>query len=325
MKILSFIFIFALSLLMGEKESDSILPFLNQFNRPFCLIEFSPDRDSFSFNIARDFPSVVVFHKEPTFVYICEAKDDADNILLLTRPLNLELFTKITECEHFDVALFLHFFEKKQFQSLDYLSVALEMGWLNFIKISKDEGSWSLEAAKFLKAKGANSIWESKESALYFFIKPNNLIKRKFWVRPVKEPFYPVEVTYDTKFLIKPLEKEVKTRWDPGINLMTYKAMGGAYPKNSILKEELSLLRSVKTGDWMMNNIIIEGSSLKMIDLSDPRAGPIRRFGWRNYCSDARFNNHCKVIDTEDTTLVEEMLHKMVREGGSIDLLKKGK
>lgn len=58
--------------------------------------------------------------------------------------------------------------------------------------------------------------------------------------------------------------------WVPGINLCTFKMCGGAYPTIQQLQNSLLKCKQPKHTDWMVNNMILQGWNIHLIDADDP-------------------------------------------------------
>ena len=60
------------------------------------------------------------------------------------------------------------------------------------------------------------------------------------------------------------------TQWLTGINLLTFKMLHGVYPSNERIKKSLKKLKNVVHNDWTINNMIIQGNKISLIDNDDP-------------------------------------------------------
>ncbi|MCI5053051.1 MAG: hypothetical protein MRY21_07975 [Simkaniaceae bacterium] len=120
-------------------------------------------------------------------------------------------------------------------------------------------------------------------------------------------PFYPwkrftVSSTYnDIRFKKVNTKRgqccEAELEWIPGINLVSYLIYNGHHPSRAIAAELLPI--DLTHTDWMPNNVIVQGSRLRLIDFSDPPyTGPRSR------------NNRCEVMRPKAQKLLRESLDK---------------
>lgn len=321
---LSSLFLFAIIALFPLRADDkyeTLCHYLNQFSRPFSLCELSPSGlQPYAFRIAASYPSEIVFHKEGQgFLELCKYKSALKNIVLLTRPLNTERLQLLTECEHFDISLLLNFFDETAHQSIEELELVLHLAWLNFIEIKSWVASpWREKAIQFLESKGAKRIYQSEESSLYLYVQTSAALKRKYWIRQPLPPLYPLIVSYDKKWLIKPIGEEfggdIKVPWISGINLVTYKMMEGKYPSKELLTKWFTDLKKVETSDWVMHNMIVTGSALHFIDTLDPRLTEPKKEPNGDYCSPCRFRNYFIILDSEDLPTYEKWMRRLDKD-----------
>ena len=93
--------------------------------------------------------------------------------------------------------------------------------------------------------------------------------------------------------------------WIPGINLLTFKMCQGAYPTPEMLKEELSVIRDPSHNDWMINNMIVQGNKIELIDYNDPTHNPGGPGGGNNALIDELYINHSRLMDLNDPVKIE--------------------
>ena len=96
----------------------------------------------------------------------------------------------------------------------------------------------------------------------------------------------------------------IKSKWVPGINLLTFKMCNGIYPEKITIKNAIQNLQNIKSNDWMPNNMVIQGKKIELIDRDDPN-------GKINF-NKKRFNNILKLIDIDSPEKVKDFFWKSI-------------
>ena len=103
-------------------------------------------------------------------------------------------------------------------------------------------------------------------------------LARKQWLFPHESnDNLKIESDYQKRTLIKKLPDIPAKRvsdWEPGINLMTFLMYKGAYPPRKQIKKALKNIMDKTHNDWTVNNMILQGNKLCLIDWNDPTHGP---------------------------------------------------
>ncbi|MCF7806788.1 MAG: hypothetical protein K9M07_02850 [Simkaniaceae bacterium] len=303
-----------------------ISSYLDRFERPFTLIEFGASQGYVSLRSAYDFPNSVcvislALHRhqvvfEEHLYSICEENNACENLILLAEPLSLDKIYHLADCEHFDIAFLPHIIEDYQNQWKSYLEAICRLTSAVIISIPK-EGSfphyskYKRDLLGFLKSRQAVEIGQNSNGEVSLFILHANpeYLKRKSWVLPeMGEKSHRIISNFETKWLMKKESdmngQKQMTNWEPGINLITFKMLRGIYPEKEKLKKELKRLQSIFHTDWMINNMIIQGNSLILIDHDDPR----RDRNPKIHCSDERLKKHCELIDLDHPEEIKKRL-----------------
>ena len=304
---------------------EVIKQFLINYNRSFTMLDLGASQGYYSIRAAYDFTQSVFVMIEGNnqhypkvgsqLLDICKANNKLNNIIFLNKKICLPDLQKLQKCEHFDIILclnILHWFPK------NWKTVAntiLGMGDYVIIETPPIENVVNKQANKtikdiidYLKKKGAKILAKvprhtsNNESSIYLIETKKMFLEQKCWItipREKKET-HKIISSFDEKKLIKEVDWPPKTfiesNWEPGINLVTFKMYHGAYPSKSTIKKSIKKLSTIRTNDWMPNNMIIQGNNLVMIDTNDPTHGP-NGPGGGAFFSPQRLNKILKFVD----------------------------
>ncbi len=263
------LFLFPCFVFAHYEEVESLLC---RYQRAFTVLDVHAGNGDFSFQIAKEFPNAVcvMLESEPALQEFCQRKK-LENTILLTFPINSELLQHLSECEHFDVVLLLSQLSSKQPGWQAVIDACRAMGHHVFFGTP----SFDLPLQEHLFSKGAKAL--NSTNTLFYLESPSIwTLQRKTWMRScMTQKDYRLTYSFLEKQFEKPLngrEKKQKTTvvWVPGINLCTFKMCGGAYPTSQQLKKSLSKCKQKNHTDWMMNNMILQGTNIHLIDADDP-------------------------------------------------------
>ena len=97
-----------------EARYKIIREVLNNYRRPFCMLDIGASQGYFSFRAAHDYDCVCVMIEGNNAEYprvgsqlldLCKANDSLENIILLNKEVVPEDLLKLGECESFSVVL----------------------------------------------------------------------------------------------------------------------------------------------------------------------------------------------------------------------------
>lgn len=272
-----------------DNSYHTIKTFLAQYKRSFTLLDIDAEQGEYSFNTAQDFPdSVCVMieadspgrpNKAEQLLSLCNTQQ-LHNILFLNKLFTANNLRHLSECEHFDVILImngLHIFEdwRERFDAL------LNMGDNIIVSVhAKAQHDKDEAITNYIIAHGGELLQSVHDpivetDVLLYLIRSNKkMLRRKTWLLPpLKNDDYVIESSFSEKKLIKkaywPSNSYQTTHWIAGINLLTFKMCNGAYPSQETLNKSLFTLKSQPHTDWMINNMVIQGSRLAWIDVCD--------------------------------------------------------
>lgn len=306
MKYPTLVFLFFLNTIFSSNSNniydDIICPLLNQYQRSFTLIDIGCTIDTHSFKIAQNYDSVCVISSTDKQVLNSCKDQNIQNVILLNKGFTPDELKHLNECEHFDVIFGLNIKEKFKDHWHEAVIAILHLGDYVILETSIDDNNIekiiSTEAGLILDKK----ICNDKQTSIYIIKMPNKYLKRKTWLRSVMDKnIYKIESTFTEKNLIKPISwpknNFCTTSWVPGINLCTFKMCNGIYPTNEMLKQSLTNLKNVEHTDWLINNMVVQGDKLSLIDCDDESC--------KMFFSEESFKAHEEILDLDEPIKIE--------------------
>ncbi len=255
---------------LSDGRYDLVIPLLNNYQRPFTVLDIGAvDYGSCSCAIAHKYEAVCVMVSIDDLVPVCKAQHNLDSLIALHTFLAPKQLRHLGECEHFDVVLAFDFFKNYGSCWQDAIDAFVTMGDHVIIEIPCN----NISMKTYVEKKGGCFLGtvcneQSFFAELYEITLSNQSLKRTTWFRPAcDDEHYYIESSFERKQLIKHFYEY--TEWVPGINLCTFKMCHGSYPTTAMLKEQLKKLDDKQHTDWFMNNIIVQGNKLALIDGTD--------------------------------------------------------
>jgi hypothetical protein len=280
-----------------EERFKIVHSILQRYKRPFTLLDIGAAQGYFSMRAAEIYPeSVFVMMEGSNAVYpqiskqlgsICELNHHLGNLIWLDKPLILEDLKNIRTCEHFDVVLLLNIVHWFPNQWKEIIDIVYSMSHLTILEVPPIEPSLPSEQLQLRKQIHAYLSTLASESvqgvprhthlSLYttYYILENKgpfSIHRTSLIHPAYgDRQHWIHCDYKTKQLQKIDQVapflNYTSDWQPGINLITYLMLQGAHPS----REEITQVLPVEYAhrDWMLNNMILQGRRLVLIDMND--------------------------------------------------------
>ncbi len=286
----------------GERDCapryEVIKEFLAQYERPFTVLDLGANKGYFSLHAAHDFPHgtfvmVEGDHYEYTgiareLLNLCRMNTERDNLIFLKKLVKLDDLRRLSDCEHFDVTfafnIFHHFGTKQWKEVIDAVldgsdhvivenppqeTVAPE--WQNKLRQDIEDYLYSQGGKLLAKVKRHTS---DSYSSMIVVSRPRGFLRRNIWFKPyVKDGDYVITSDFKKKILTKPFEypklRQEDVEWHRGINLVTFKMMNGVYPEIDTVKALVREMTMLKTNDWVVSNMILQGSRMVLIDCDD--------------------------------------------------------
>ena len=270
---------------------------LSRYSRPFTMLDIGAAQGYYSLRSAEKYPhSVFVMLEGNNQAYprigdqlksIC-VENNLSNTILLQHKIDVAQIGKLSKCEHFDVVLalnILHWFGDRWRELATHI---ISMGYDIIIETPPVEGHLTSDQKReranilnFLKHHKATLLGEvprhtheGLSSGIYHIRgKRSKILMKSWWSKAGPKEEHYIKCDYDQKSLTKidnRFNSHVReTNWIPGINMISFLCCYGSYPLNEVIKAEIKSLSIIQSDDWMINNMIVQGKALEMIDLED--------------------------------------------------------
>jgi len=272
----------------GERECASryaaIKVELNRYRRRITMLDLGASEGYFSFRAVADFAAVaVMIEGGPQLLQLCEANALPGTILLQQR-VSVEGLEALADCEHFDVVLalnVLHHFP----DAARAVEAVMRLGDVTIIETPPpgDVGACGQsvipELHQDLLDRGGREIARTPshtadiDRPMWVFETPKTTLRRAYfdaWV-----PLNPMRIgaSHSAKWVEFPGKDEHRP-WIHGINLQTYRLLGGVWPAAENVAEMVRRtdLPDEAHGDIRPWNFILDGTDVHLIDGRDERA-----------------------------------------------------
>lgn len=278
------IFILFFSWTLCANEYTFIKSILDQYKRPFTLLELCPYPKHYSTFFSPKYPDSAFIMLEKsinTEKILNKVTEKNKNTILLSIDISKKNIKRLHQCEHFDVLLLHNIknnFNKNWKIFLEYFccmadNIVIEISHQNQKNIQKIEA--------YMETKNIGKICkkETTEASTFLWVitTTEKRLKRILWIFPSasKRNKYFIKSNFKNKTLIKKFSNKTKTSpWIPGINLITFKMLHGVYPNKETVKKKIESLKTIKHNDWLPNNMVISGTNIQLIDFNDKRNIP---------------------------------------------------
>jgi hypothetical protein len=315
-------------------HKNQLFKILNQFKRPFSVIDVGCRQGFYSLSIAEKYPAVVTLLEGNYVDFPMQAyqtysilKDNShlNNLIFLpVKPLASQI-ENLAACEHFDVVMVMNPIGSFHENWKEGVRASLKLGFVILIerpavidRLKVQHQKWIEELDEYLKELGgeALSYEDFSESVLYLFKFPKRVMTKTTYILPkTNRRQYEIFSDFQTCKLHKSSE-DGKMRWIsdwiPGINLVTFKLLSGAIPSKHEILQEVERLSYLPHNDWMINNMIVQGKKLELIDWDDTNwAPPIKRSNGM-YCPIQKYKKIVEIINEKDLKKVEEKLRSLL-------------
>lgn len=274
---------------------DAMRPILDRYKRPMTVLDLGAGQGYFTFRIAADYKSSSCFMIEDNhgqfrladdLLKLCRLNKNLKNIGLLNKKLSLDELNKLADCEHFDVVMAFDYINPTAKDWMQRVNAILRLGDTIFIRVPWAVNSLENEANKkvveYFASRSGKLIFQMPSSSdttnqeqLFLFecYKPGLRCKCFAWDSKEEHvDVFRITSTYANKTFSKK-GRSGATQWKPGINLVTFIMLNGAYPTRSSIKQSVATLIHEKLADFAPWNLIVQGSDVVLIDQKDK--------GWR--------------------------------------------
>ncbi|NGX40001.1 MAG: hypothetical protein KR126chlam1_01341 [Chlamydiae bacterium] len=276
--------IFSNSGLQSGESSLPIRPLLDAYERSFTVLELSPKKADRCQKIASDYAcAYVTLGKEEILSSLTKVPEIAEQLVILqTEPTSSRL-EDLAKCEHFDMV----FADSLPSDFVEmHLHRILKLGDFTLIQIPLSLKKWNFQilydqlleqtyTLLCIDANGVRSIagplsdygeWlrmkKGCTQVLCVVHQPKKKLTRNYFRGPDEKEYF-IESSFEEKVLLK---TKRNTHWSPGINLCSYKMLGGVYPTNQQIQEGLMQTRYTDHPDLTPYNVILNGEEIILID-----------------------------------------------------------
>jgi hypothetical protein len=287
----------------GNHETETrykiIQEVLNKYRRPFDILDIGASQGYFSFRAAYDYDCVCVMIEGNNQAYpkvgsqlldLCNANDTLENIILLNKEVTLKDLLKLGECESFSVVLAMNIIHWFGPQWREITDAILKLGDNIIIETPPEEDCASQEQnilrksiEEYLLFRKANILGkvprhtsDNVMANIYLLESEKKRLTRKHWLVPQTSDHYTITSNYEAKTITKwpPHAHTAKVNdWKSGINLITFLMYNGAYPSREKIEAAVKGIQDPSHNDWTVNNMILQGDRLSLIDWDDPVHG----------------------------------------------------
>lgn len=311
--------------IQANLEEPYLKKIIAQFHRPVTILFIGATPNDLQLSQDLPYGCLVVSNNIATtrkkLFYICK-KNNYNNLILLEKQITIPDLIRLSECEHFDIIVALKPIEQFGNEWKKAISYISNLGAISLISLPQNIDKKHLP--RFDKSFLPIQL-DVYEQIMITHKSEHNLL-RPMWFRdpitkkgayPYKKGPYLIVSDYQKKLLYKtvnyPIKKIEKVPWKPGINLMTFKMLKGTYPETKQVKQSIQNLRSIKSNDWMPNNMIIQGKKIVLIDTNEPIHEPGHPGGTvRHY---TRYKRILNLMEIQDPARIESVFWEHVIRG----------
>ena len=305
---------------------------LDRYHRPFGMLDIGASQGYYSFRTAHDYDCVCVMIEGNNPAYpkigsqlldLCKANTSLQNIILLNKKIVPQDLQRLSECETFDVVLVLNIIHWFGAEWKIVADAVLDMGDNIILEtppqediVSPEENIFRKTIEDYLLSRNARVLAEvprhtsNRMAKIYLVETEKKKLKRKQWLTPVTRlDHLTISSNYETKTIAKKLQHSSELQvndWHPGINLMTFLMYNGAYPERKQIKSAITKIIDQAHNDWTVNNMILQGNKVRLIDWDDPSHGPD---GGRR-STPRVLKAHMRLIGLKDPEKVERYFYK---------------
>ncbi len=280
----------------GVKDCEirwpAIKKILDQYERPFTVLDIGASEGYFSLRIATEYKdqcTCVMLEGDNTLLlpHICQLNKKLNNIVVLEKFITPQDLKELGNCEHFDLILAFNVVHQLGDAWKETIDQLLTLG--DHILIETPPPGCRTSAHKenlplieaYLAQNNHGKVVgqvprygrpglpapDQKYSNVYLFDMHKNILNKPTWGSP-HQRFYALNSNFKEKTLYKPrIHKTIN--WKKGINLWTFKNLHGVYPARDVINQEIKRLSVLSHQDFMPWNMIIQGNSLELIDWED--------------------------------------------------------
>jgi len=262
---------------------------LEQYKRPFTVLDIGANLGYFSFRIAEDFPEatcVLIESKYGKHLTQLGKDNESTNVIILNNTLTADKLINLSQCEHFDVILCLNIIHHLDDPTKSIAAIE-KLGETVIIETPSPNDKGACGQTKLTEIYshveknysmiGSFSRHTSNSKSLMGVKKFNNpILEKAYWDASIKRKNYLENLVIESDFKTKTYNNKKNTKiekrdWIPGINLRTYQYLNGTYPSKDFICRQIENLDFSNHNDIAPWNIIVTGNDLSLIDFADPK------------------------------------------------------
>lgn len=246
-----------------EIRYPSIKKILDNYKRPFTVLDIGASEGYFSIRIAAEYDCTCVMIEGDNALLlpeICRLNKPLSNLIVLEKFITPKDLKELGECEHFDVVLAFNVIHQMKNAWKETIDNLLTLGDNIFIENPPPDCRTAANK-EVLPLIDAYLAQDKKGKVI-------GQVPR--YGRPgLPSPDQKYSNVYLFEMNKNVLNKNKKNDWKKGINLWTFKNLNGVYPTKDIICQEIKRLSTFSHGDFLPWNMVIQGDNLELIDCDD--------------------------------------------------------
>lgn len=302
----------------------SVTSIASRYKRPFTILDFGAGDGTCSLALAKDFPGAtcVMIDEEPDLLAQCHKKQ-LTNLIYLHKKLSCQELSLLSECEHFDIIILGKVLDTFGQKWTDAFRFFRKMG--DHLIIENPPRQLNTPASVNRTRRTISRFLETHATPILNTINHKNTVEKtkiyhvdtgKFhtierkvypWQEKLPRGSHTIESDYNHKKLIKSMHNTITSRsWIAGINFFTFKMLNGQFPTKETLKE--SLIGSTQKHPKVItaNNIIMQGSTMKIVNRS-PQEETLERPGEHAFYFNKHISEVLSMIDSDSPQSIAQL------------------
>jgi hypothetical protein len=272
-----------------EERYQLIKEVAAKYKRPITVLDIGASQGYYSFRLAEDFKDAVcvMIEEDPYLNRLCALNTELNNVVLLNKRVSIEELERLGECEHFDLVLCLNVIHWSESDWQRMTDAVLKLGDRILIETppagdQKAIGGPYLAAIEhYIESHKAKIIGKFPRSHtrpdlmanFYAVTKNKRSTARAYWTAH-KGTGCAIKSTLKEKVVIKKSDIVEPLVWQPGINMMTFKALQGTYPTLAMILSSIDSLGSMHKSykQPVATNLLMQGASIEPLGARNEQA-----------------------------------------------------
>ena len=263
----------------SAERYEVIKELASKFNRRFSVLDIGSNYGYFDVRLMEDFDCTCVLVDNKFVAPVLKMNNCLDRTVVIQEHLQADVLEALSKSEHFDIVLglaVLHHFDDPE----RAFNAIRKLGWWNIFEIP---GEKDIGAANPAKHQAISDLFIDSEPMGHFpshvsdSLRPYYLLENDSYIfeqtldagdrgAPVYEG-YDVRCDFDENVFIKKSDQgDVEREFVPGMNLYNFQRLGGIWPSEEYIKEEIE--KHKNHPDFQPWNFVV-GNGITPIDLED--------------------------------------------------------